>query len=182
MSVATARPGSGRRNVLGRLAGPAAAGAAACAGFAVAPLPPVPEYVTSGSAGLAGLSLVAGVAAYRSARRAELVSSLQVGLSLLIGSPAQTRVKPGRWRGGFVGAPHRLTVWFDSQARTHDPKWSPQLVEICKARTGLAYTVKGSTTADRGSRWSPRPVTVRSRRRRSSVGRSGPSVSCWARR
>lgn len=142
MSVATGRPGAVRRNVWGRLAGPAAAGAAACAGFAVAPLTPVPDYVSSGSAGLAGLSLVAGVAAYRSARRDELVSSVQVGLSALIGSPAQTRVKPGRWRGGFVGVPHRLTVWFDSQARTHDPKWSPQLLEICKARTGLAYTVK----------------------------------------
>lgn len=142
MSVATARPGAGRRNVWGRLAGPAAAGAAACAGFAVAPLTPVPEYVTSGSAGLAGLSLVAGVAAYRSARRDELISSVQVGLTALIGSVSQTRVKPARWRGGFVGVPHRLTVWFDSQARTHDPKWSPQLLEICKARTGLTYTVK----------------------------------------
>ncbi|WP_347354706.1 hypothetical protein [Intrasporangium sp.] len=134
-------PSPAPRRVRVRLAGPVSAAALSGMGFAAAPLTPAAVPVYAGSAAVAAWSLLAGVHAFRAARRAELLAALHHGLAALIGPPARTAVRARRWRHGFVGLPARLTVHFDPQAKTHDPKWLPQLLQVCRSRTGLDYEV-----------------------------------------
>ncbi|MGV1009982.1 MAG: LAGLIDADG family homing endonuclease [Dermatophilaceae bacterium] len=53
----------------------------------------------------------------------------------------QVKVAARRWRGGLVGTPTVVTVVYDGQARTHDPKWLPTIKEVLRTRLGSTWSV-----------------------------------------
>ncbi|RYF08319.1 MAG: hypothetical protein EOO40_07895 [Deltaproteobacteria bacterium] len=96
-------------------------------------------------AGMGGAVLATAVAArgVRQDRRQEVRDLLAEGLYRLMGlpAPARRRVRCWRWRGLFVGHPHRLRLDYAPIVDDADPMWLPSILDKIESRMGAAYRV-----------------------------------------
>jgi len=105
-------------------------------------------------AGAPGLTPVAGVGAVvlatavaangvRQDRRNEVRDLLAEGLYRLmeLPAPARRRVRCWRWRGVFVGRPHRIRLDYAPIVNDADPMWLPSILDKIEDRLGVPYHV-----------------------------------------
>jgi S-DNA-T family DNA segregation ATPase FtsK/SpoIIIE len=90
-----------------------------------------------------GLAYVASSAAagMRSDRRAALRDLLTEALYRLmeLPAPSRRRVKCWRWRGGFVGRPHRIRLEYGPMASDDNPLWLQEVLDKVSSRLGGQY-------------------------------------------
>ena len=121
------------------VAGPLSGVALGLAALVAAPTTAYPGPVGAGGATMTAMAAAGGGAAMRRAWRRRRIASLHQALAPLTGPGSTTRIRASRWRGGFRGAPTKITINYDPAARTRDPKWLPAVLETCQARLGVPY-------------------------------------------
>ena len=113
----------------------------AVAAQGVLPLAGTPGLTTLAGAGGVLLATATAVNGVRKDRRGEVRDLLAEGLYRLMELPAphRRRVRCWRWRGVFVGHPHRIRLDYAPTVDDTDPLWLPSLLAKAQARLGAPY-------------------------------------------
>lgn len=112
--------------------------AASGAGVMAAGLTPAPGAIYGASVGVGLLGLLSSAQALRDEERAEMVAAATIAVDELIGRTGGARVRVGRWRGGWVGAPTAVRITYDATLAKADD-WTPKVVSVVGRHLGLRY-------------------------------------------
>lgn len=111
--------------------------------WAVAPLTPWSGGMTVAGVIVVGVGVVTGLVLDRVGRRRERLEALAEEIAPLLGVRAPgVRLRPHRWRRGWVGRPEWIRMRYYGSAPSGDPKWSSSILAAAERCLGVSYRVR----------------------------------------